>query len=148
MLHFYTVLYTTVLENMVWIFGALENLLRWGFEPANFERRRPAQTQRVLRPSTFPQQPPKGSKCGCWLLIHLPNGDTRPDKLKPSHFLASQVAGLQDCATSLYHSYCFILLTVVPCGVRVTWPLDPYQPCAIFCDDGIGLKKLNHAMFY
>ena len=34
----------TLLENMVWIFGALEYLLRSGVKPANFESRRAART--------------------------------------------------------------------------------------------------------
>ena len=66
----------------------IEYLLCCVFEPANFES--------------------KGSS-DLWLgshlqrlkvQIHLPNGDVRPGNLKPSHVLASRVAGLQDCATS------------------------------------------------
>ena len=76
------------------IFGALDYLLRWVFEPANFKNRRAALTFAPAAPPTEAQSVYVES------LIHLPNEDVRPGNLKPSHILASRVAGLKDCAPS------------------------------------------------
>ena len=77
------------------------------FEHANFECQRAAQTQRVLSPSDYTPAATKRPKVH--MLSHPTNGNARPGNLKPSHVLASRVAGITRLSHQSRRNYLFRL---------------------------------------